>query len=654
MAYGRLDIFWPDGKFETHRLSADSVSVGRSSGNIVTLDTEAVSRYHFSITRHGGETQITDMDSANGTYLDGVKLVSNEPRQMQGGEEIQVGPIRMIYHAVDDQPTLPVAALADDTQRVQRESLDFHADIHGPDIAIPPGSHTSIELRITHTAETPRRYTVRTSGMPDGWVRVNRPELEIDEEDPENVLINIKPLRRSDSTPGDYTLHIVIAPKDEPDKSLEADVVVRILAYNGFGMALASYRLLNGDLFRLHMHNQGSADLPVAVSGRSPDGALTFGIGAPQMVIGPGQRSVLQGGIKPRGNRLFGATREHPFELIVRSRDKAAFLAAIPGTFVDRPFLPGWAALAISLIGLVIAGLIVVAGAILLSGTAPPPAILSFQADSDRIAQGDSLGLTWTVEDAEGFNILVDGTPVLSDLPPETDRVLIETGDYLGPIVISLEAEGEDDDASAAVTITVLERLQLDYFTVEPTVLVRNVIQNLDISWRVEGATSTTITGLDAYTTTIVETSFGEEGALLDVPGWTGDPLTITLTAQNDSGLTLTETLTVSVVNAECSPAGAVVSLLATPNAGANVVATVRAGTSLSMDRRDSSGTWVRAELTGGASGWAERTALACADNFSVDDLLIEATTPPPTPPPAQPTPLPSATPPGPQPTATP
>ena len=77
MAYGRLDVFWPDGQFKTFQLVENTISVGRSTGNSIALETTTISRYHFSLTHDGQTTYITDMDSANGSFVDGVRLPAN-------------------------------------------------------------------------------------------------------------------------------------------------------------------------------------------------------------------------------------------------------------------------------------------------------------------------------------------------------------------------------------------------------------------------------------------------------------------------------------------------------------------------------------------------------------------------------------------------
>ena len=58
MAYGRLDVFWPDGLFKTYLLTDPTISIGRSPGNSIPLETDTLSRYHASLTHKDGEVQL--------------------------------------------------------------------------------------------------------------------------------------------------------------------------------------------------------------------------------------------------------------------------------------------------------------------------------------------------------------------------------------------------------------------------------------------------------------------------------------------------------------------------------------------------------------------------------------------------------------------
>ena len=129
MAYGRLDVFWPDGLFKTYLLADSTISIGRSPGNAIPLDTDTLSRYHATLTYQDGEVQVVDLNSANGTFVDGVKLNSNEPRTLYGGEEITIGELRMVYHLLDEAPTRPITVPEETIQHVKVEAAPFYIEV---------------------------------------------------------------------------------------------------------------------------------------------------------------------------------------------------------------------------------------------------------------------------------------------------------------------------------------------------------------------------------------------------------------------------------------------------------------------------------------------------------------------------------------------
>ena len=237
--------------------------------------------------------------------------------------------------------------------------------------------------------------------MPKDWARMDRPDLEIAPEQTSDVIINFKPRRRSDSVPGEYKVQVTVYPKNKPDLTLQADVRLLLLPYAGFGMALEQNRLKSGDRFRLHVHNQGSAPLPLNLLTRDLGDSLNFAIPTTHLTLAPGQRTILQGQATPKRSPFFGDAREHSFDLIMRSGDAAAFTIATRAYVDEKPPLPAWAAFA--LIGLAVIVLVTIIGglALLLQPAPKQPAITAFDVNSARVGQGDPLIVNWTTQDAD-------------------------------------------------------------------------------------------------------------------------------------------------------------------------------------------------------------------------------------------------------------
>jgi predicted component of type VI protein secretion system len=86
-------------------LSAERTVVGRSPEADVQLEDEAVSWNHLEIERRGEVLMATDLDSRNGTALNGEPL--DRPRRLRDGDTLIVGGHRL---EVSTGPATPIGA----------------------------------------------------------------------------------------------------------------------------------------------------------------------------------------------------------------------------------------------------------------------------------------------------------------------------------------------------------------------------------------------------------------------------------------------------------------------------------------------------------------------------------------------------------------
>ena len=81
-----------DREFLLHK---DVMLVGRSSGNDIVLDDPLTSREHARLERQKDGWNIADMNSFNGTYVDGIRI--RAPRLLRYGNRIKIGDTMMIF-----------------------------------------------------------------------------------------------------------------------------------------------------------------------------------------------------------------------------------------------------------------------------------------------------------------------------------------------------------------------------------------------------------------------------------------------------------------------------------------------------------------------------------------------------------------------------
>jgi hypothetical protein len=83
-----------------------TIVIGREVGNDVAINDPQVSRHHASLTWDGRQFIIQDLDSVNGTFVNGVRLTA--PRVLQPGDVIGLGPTVLLGFQV----MLPVVSPA--------------------------------------------------------------------------------------------------------------------------------------------------------------------------------------------------------------------------------------------------------------------------------------------------------------------------------------------------------------------------------------------------------------------------------------------------------------------------------------------------------------------------------------------------------------
>jgi predicted component of type VI protein secretion system len=88
-----------------HVLRDEMMTIGRMKGNSIALDDPSVSVSHAKITRKGAEFFVKDLNSTNGTMLNGQSI--NEAR-LRDGDQIKFGEVIAYYHG---EPAFAVAGM---------------------------------------------------------------------------------------------------------------------------------------------------------------------------------------------------------------------------------------------------------------------------------------------------------------------------------------------------------------------------------------------------------------------------------------------------------------------------------------------------------------------------------------------------------------
>jgi len=86
----------------THEIEGDKLIIGRAEDCDITIDNLAVSRHHTIIEKSEGAFRINDLDSNNGTFINGQRIT--QPTSLNFGDEIGIGKHILVFDSHSKKP----------------------------------------------------------------------------------------------------------------------------------------------------------------------------------------------------------------------------------------------------------------------------------------------------------------------------------------------------------------------------------------------------------------------------------------------------------------------------------------------------------------------------------------------------------------------
>ncbi len=89
-------------KFDTIEIKDYPFFIGTAKNNLgYSLINTAVSRYHAKLEKDESRFILTDLDSTNGTFVNGRKLMPNENLEIKQGDAVSFANIGYIFHCLN-------------------------------------------------------------------------------------------------------------------------------------------------------------------------------------------------------------------------------------------------------------------------------------------------------------------------------------------------------------------------------------------------------------------------------------------------------------------------------------------------------------------------------------------------------------------------
>jgi pSer/pThr/pTyr-binding forkhead associated (FHA) protein len=125
------------------------VTIGREEGNGLRLNDERVSRFHAKVQVEDGDIILTDLDSTNGTRVNGTAI---QIRRLRAGDQVSIGRTMLLFGTMEEiaaRRSVAPANTGNQAQTVRAEELAAAALRPSPpqpspgDRTIGPGAGTN-------------------------------------------------------------------------------------------------------------------------------------------------------------------------------------------------------------------------------------------------------------------------------------------------------------------------------------------------------------------------------------------------------------------------------------------------------------------------------------------------------------------------------
>ena len=101
------------------------VTIGREEGNALRLNDERISRYHAKVQTEDGDVILTDLDSTNGTRVNGSAV---QIRRLRPGDQVSIGRSMLLFGTMEEiaarrAAAIPVLGEAQPAQTIRADEL---------------------------------------------------------------------------------------------------------------------------------------------------------------------------------------------------------------------------------------------------------------------------------------------------------------------------------------------------------------------------------------------------------------------------------------------------------------------------------------------------------------------------------------------------
>lgn len=349
-------------------LTRSPVSLGRSANNDVMLPAAGVSRVHAMLRATEGSWTVEDRGSPNGTFLNEVRMVPEEPEPFLPGSVLHIGPYTITMHGPETATQIfsqPVTGRPVTGQPVTRQTTEMASPpptrrapleifLARDKYTVEPGQVLDLPVEIVNRGLQEDRVSVQVQGLPDHWYQLEEGYITVPPEGRTETTVRIQPPRIPGTSAGRQRFRIALRSQvyEEARPAVSASLILG--SFSSFEATLEPPEVLVPAEVAVTLFNNGNVPLYFHVTAREAQDKLSFNGERGRLELQPAQRRVvnLELGVEERS--LFGADQALPYEVLVQATamdGTPAGQQALRGEARVASLVPSWVQYVLLIIG---------------------------------------------------------------------------------------------------------------------------------------------------------------------------------------------------------------------------------------------------------------------------------------------------------------
>ncbi|MCB0029017.1 MAG: protein kinase, partial [Anaerolineales bacterium] len=325
-------------------LGRERLLIGRGENCDVRLDDELVSTEHCRLQKSERGWQVVDLNSKNGTFLQGNRLLAGVAEPWEPGQTLRVGRHSLQWRpAQGGQSSAVMSQMGSLGGTMLRTTLaDIGLTVEPAQLSLGRGEKAVLQVGIQNLGQRVAHFRLTQSGLAPAWTQLSEDSVQLMPGAESYISITIQ--LPKDETSASGTLPFKIEAQSPASGALRASVPCELLvrAERGMNVAMQPTQLAVGQTGRIALQNSGNAPTTYKMRGQDSAGALNFDFSQTEATLQPGEKQLVTVQTAVKKRPWVGAAQMVPFTIDVFATDAPSDVRQLSGLATIKPRLPAW------------------------------------------------------------------------------------------------------------------------------------------------------------------------------------------------------------------------------------------------------------------------------------------------------------------------